>query len=162
MIIISENINIKADINKIWSFIIDFEISLSYNRFHRKIELPNYFSIGKKNKFKIVHNFGLGDYDMWAEVTDFSPLNILCLREYPLDKDKRGFVHEVTYNIQRVGSDNVLNYITSGTYGRKVQDLSFKPILKGAMIEELIKIKNAIESSIDISKSIENNRIKPI
>ena len=40
--------------------------------------------------------------------------------------------------------------------------MSFKPILKGVMIEELLKIKNAIESSEKAPKPIATETVKPI
>ena len=53
-------------------------------------------------------------------------------------------------------------YTVRGTYGGRVQDMSFKPILKGVMIEELRKIKNAVESSEKAPKHIISESIKPI
>ena len=41
MITITEEIIINADIQKVWSFLSDFEISLSINSFHQKIIIPN-------------------------------------------------------------------------------------------------------------------------
>ena len=67
---IAEKITIKADVNKIWAFLTDFSLSLNFNRFHTKLELPVQYSIGKMKKFKIAHNFGFGNYDMVAEITD--------------------------------------------------------------------------------------------
>ena len=37
MITITEEILIKSDIQKVWSFLSDFEISLSINSFHKHI-----------------------------------------------------------------------------------------------------------------------------
>ena len=162
MIFISEKIEIKADLNKIWSFMIDFKTSLSYNRFHKSIELPIDYSLGNLGKFKIIHNFGLNDYEMLAEVVDFKPLSKLSLKEYPSDINKNGFSHEIEFEISSLITHSLLNYNISGTYGRKIQDISFKPILKGVIIEELFKIKNAIESSVEIPKVIDRKTIKPI
>ena len=64
MLTIAENITINADINKIWAFLTDFSLSLNFNRFHTKLELPAQYSIGKLKKFKIDHNFGFGKYEM--------------------------------------------------------------------------------------------------
>jgi hypothetical protein len=55
-----------------------------------------------------------------------------------------------------------LSYTVTGTYGGKVQDLSFKPIIKGVVIEELLKIKNAIESSENVTKPLASETGKPI
>ena len=53
MLSITENITIKADINKIWAFITDLSKSLNYNRFHTNLELPSNYSIGRMKKFNI-------------------------------------------------------------------------------------------------------------
>jgi hypothetical protein len=55
-----------------------------------------------------------------------------------------------------------LSYTVTGTYGGKVQDMSFKPILKGVIIEELLKIKNAIESAENVPKPLAAETAKPI
>ena len=162
MLTIAENITINADINKIWAFLIDFSLSLNFNRFHTKLELPAQYSIGKLKKFKIDHNFGFGKYDMVAEITDCIPPNKLCLWEYCVDDKKKGFPHKVKFQIEPDENKCTLSYTVTGTYGGKVQDLSFKPILKGVVIEELLKIKNAIESSENVTEPLASETGKPI
>ena len=162
MIQISENITIKADINKIWAFIIDFSRSLNYNRFHVGLELPSNYSAGKMKKFNIDHNFGFGNYEMVAEITKYSPPNLLCISEYCNDEKGKGFPHSIEFRIEPQLDKSKIFYTVEGTYGGRVQDLSFKPILKGVMIEELLRIKNAIESSEERTKLIASESIKPI
>ncbi len=89
MLTIAEKITIKADVNKIWAFLTDFSLSLNFNRFHTKLELPAQYSIGKMKKFKIAHNFGFGNYEMVAEITDCIPPNKICLWEYCIDDKKK-------------------------------------------------------------------------
>ena len=48
-----------------------------------------------------------------------------------------------------------------GTYGGRVQDISFTPILKGVLKEEITKIKIAIESSEKIPENIKVGSISP-
>ena len=162
MLPISENITIKADVNKIWAFLTDFSISLKYNRFHTNLELPSNYSIGKMKKFNINHNFGFGNYNMVAEVTECIPPNRLCISEYCIDDKKKGFSHAIEFLIEPGIEKSKMYYTVTGTYGGKVQDMSFKPILKGVMIEELLKIKNAIESSEQAPKPITTETVKPI
>jgi hypothetical protein len=159
---IAENITINADINKIWAFLTDFSLSLNFNRFHTKLELPAQYSIGKLKNFKIDHNFGFGKYEMVAEITNCIPPNKLCLWEYCDDDKKKGFPHKVEFQIEPDGNKCKLSYTVTGTYGGKVQDMSFKPILKGVIIEELLKIKNAIESSENVPKPLVAETAKPI
>ena len=86
----------------------------------------------------------------------------LCLWEYCVDDKKKGFPHKVEFQIEPDGKKCTLSYIVTGTYGGKVQDMSFKPILKGVVIEELLKIKNAIESSENVTKPLASETGKPI
>ena len=162
MLTISENITIKADVNKIWAFLTDFSKSLNYNRFHSNLELPSNYSVGKMKRFKIDHNFGFGNYNMVAEITECIPPNRLCISEYCKGEKEKGFPHSIAFHIEPHRDKSKIFYTVTGTYGRRVQDLSFKPILKGVMIEELLKIKNAIESSDAAPKPIATELIKPI
>ena len=162
MLKISENITIKADINTIWAFITDFAMSLNYNRFHTNLELPSNYSVGRMKKFNINHNFGFGNYEMVAEITECTPPNRLCMSEYCKDAKGKGFPHSIQFYIEPHRDKSKIFYTVAGTYGGKVQDMSFKPILKGVMIEELLKIKNAIESSEKAHKPITTETVKPI
>ena len=162
MLTISENIIINADVNKIWAFLTDFSMSLNYNRFHTSLELPTNYSVGKMKKFNINHNFGFGNYNMVAEVTECSPPNRLCISEYCKGEKGKGFPHLTEFLIEPHRDRSRIFYTVAGTYGGRVQDMSFKPILKGVMIEELIKIKNAIESSDKTAKPITTETVKLI
>ena len=154
MIIIKDNIEIKSEIDKIWAYLIDFKYSLNFNRFHTKIELPLNYSISNIDNFKINHNFGFGKYEMVVEIDDYIAPSRLSLYEYCIDDPAKGFPHRVTYEIEPKAEQCNLVYSLKGSCGGKMQDISFKPILKGVIKEELIKIKDAIESSEDISKQI--------
>ena len=162
MIKITQNIYIKSDINKIWAFLIDFSNSLIFNRFHSKMVLPPNYSLGKMDTFKINHNFGFGNYNMVAEIKDYVPPNRLSIFEYCPDDVKKGFPHSVIFQIEDDLERSKLIYTVSGTYGRKVQDISFKPILNGVIKDELLSIKNAIESSETAHETITSKTVKPI
>ena len=140
----------------------DFSHSLTFNRFHKNLELPSNYSLGKMDTFKINHNFGFGNYNMIAEIKDFVPPNRLSISEYCPDDPKKGFPHRVDLKIEPTLGKNKLSYTVSGTYGGRVQDMSFKPILKGVIKEELLKIKNAIESSDTVHKTMTSKTAKPI
>ena len=162
MINITQKIYIKADINKIWAYLTDFSNSLMFNRFHTNMELPANYALGKMKTFKINHNFGFGNYEMIAEVKDSEPPNRLTISEYCPDDAKKGFPHTVIFQIEPVLERSKLSYTVSGTYGGRVQDISFKPILNGVIKEELLKIKNAIESSETANRTIASESAKPI
>ena len=162
VISITQNIYIKADINKIWAYLTDFSQSLYFNRFHSNLELPPNYSLGKKDTFNINHNFGFGNYKMIAEVNECVPPKKLSISEYCPDDPNKGFPHKIIFTIDPDFNRSKLNYTVSGTYGGVVQDMSFKPILQGVIKEELLKIKNAIESSEVVHKIIDPKMIKPI
>ena len=162
MINITEYIYIRADINKVWFYLIDFSKSLSFNRFHTNLELPANYSLSKMEAFTITHNFGFGNYKMIAKIIDFSPPKYINLSEYCPDDPNTGFPHDIYFNIESSLQKSKLTYQLKGTYGGKVKDMSFKPILKGVMKEELIKIKNAIESSESNQNRLTSKTIHPI
>ena len=162
MINITHKIYIQADINKIWVYLTDFSHSLMFNRFHTNMELPANYSLRKMETFKIIHNFGFGKYDMVAEIKDSVPPNRLSISEYCPDDPKKGFPHTIDLQIEPAIQKSQLSYTVFGTFGGKVQDISFKPILKGVMKEELLRIKNAIESSERAHKTMNAETVKPI
>ena len=162
MIKITHQIYIKADVNKIWAYLTDFSRSLMFNRFHTNMVLPPNYSLGKMDIFKINHNFGFGNYDMVAEITDSVPPSRLSISEYCPDDPKKGFPHTVIFQIEAALERSKLSYTVSGTYGGRVQDISFKPILNGVIKEELLRIKNAIESSETNHNAMPSETAKPI
>jgi len=162
MLKINQNIFIKADANTIWAYLTDFTLSLSFNRFHVNLELPQNYSLGKMDSFKINHNFGFGNYEMIAEVREFTPPNRLSISEFCKEDPEKGFPHSVVFEISPELQKCKLSYTISGTYGRMVQDMSFKPILKSVIKEELLNIKNAIESIENSYDRLSTKSVNPI
>ena len=161
MIDLSENLLINADVQTVWAFLTDVEKSLSFNRFHVEIRLPNRFSVNNKSEFTIIHNFGFGNLEIVARVIECITTKQLVISEKALENSSKGFPHQIKFEIIKEDSNTRLNYSVSGTYGGRVQDMSFTPILKGVLKEEIIKIKNAIESSERIPENIKVGRISP-
>tara|TARA_B100000945_G_C20415404_1_gene614892 strand:+ start:1794 stop:2282 length:489 start_codon:yes stop_codon:yes gene_type:complete len=162
MIQINESIIVKSDINKVWAFLTDFSHSMVFNRFHKKIELPDEYSIKTIENFKIIHNFGFGNYSMNVKILDCIPPNYIKVYEYFEKDTKKGFPHYTTYILEHQFDRCLIKYSVKGTYGSKVQDISFKPILKGVTLEELIKLKKAIESSERSAQGLTSKSYKPI
>ena len=162
MISITESISIKADRNKVWAFLSDFSMSLQFNRFHTDLELPAEYSISKMKTFTIHHNFGFGIHEMVAEIVNCNPPSLLEIKEYCKENPQKGFPHTTIYTVDESDKKCSLNCTVSGTYGAKVQDIPFKPILKGVIIEELLKIKNTIESAENSPKPLSAETINPI
>ena len=161
MIELSENLLINANVQTVWAFLTDVEKSLSFNRFHVDIRLPNRFSVNNKSEFTIIHNFGFGNLEIVAKVVECVITKQLVISEKASDDSSKGFPHEIKFEIIKEDSNTRLNYSVSGSYGGRVQDMSFTPILKGVLKEEIIKIKNAIESSERIPENIKVGRISP-
>jgi len=161
MIELSENLLINADVQTVWAFLTDVEKSLSFNRFHVDIRLPNRFSVNNKSEFSIIHNFGFGNLEIVARVVECVTTKQLVISEKASEDSSKGFPHEIKFEIIKEDSNTRLNYSVSGSYGGRVQDMSFTPILKGVLKEEIIKIKNAIESTERIPENIKVGRISP-
>ena len=161
MIELSENLLINANVQTVWAFLTDVEKSLSFNRFHVDIRLPNRFSVNNKSEFNIIHNFGFGNLEIVARVVKCVTTKQLVISEKASDDSSKGFPHEIKFEIIKEDSNTRLNYSVSGSYGGRVQDMSFTPILKGVLKEEIIKIKNAIESTERIPENIKVGRISP-
>ena len=94
MITITEEIIINADAQKVWRLLSDFEISLNINLFHKKVIIPNKFSLTADNpQFNIVHNFGLGNIDMLVSVTNYIPLKCIKIIDIHFDPSKSIEMH---------------------------------------------------------------------
>ena len=161
MIELSENLLINADLQTVWAFLTDIDKSLSFNRFHVDIRLPNRFSVNNNSEFTIIHNFGFGNLEIVARVVECVTTKQLVISEKASDDSLKGFPHEIKFEIIKKDNNTSLNYSVSGSYGGRVQDMSFTPILKGVLKEEIIKIKNAIESTERIPENIKVGRISP-
>ncbi|MBC8312325.1 MAG: SRPBCC family protein [Candidatus Marinimicrobia bacterium] len=161
MIELSEKILINADVQKVWAFLTDVEKSLSFNRFHVDVILPNRFSVNNKSEFIIIHNFGFGNIEMTANVIECVSVKRITISEEVTDEASKGFPHKIIFEIYEEEKSTILNYSVNGTYGGRVQDISFMPILKGVVKEEIIKIKNAIESSEEVPENLKVGRISP-
>ena len=68
MITITEQITIKADTQKVWRLLSDFEISLNINLFHKEVIIPDRFSLTANNpEFNIIHkHFFLHRFYKWT------------------------------------------------------------------------------------------------
>tara|TARA_Y100001936_G_C15993119_1_gene623499 strand:- start:473 stop:961 length:489 start_codon:yes stop_codon:yes gene_type:complete len=162
MIKVNSSITIKADIQKIWHFLEDFSLGLSCNRFHSNINIEKSYSIDCDQNVVIKHNFGFGDIDMKLNIEESIPPNKLVINEQKINQELNGFNHTSTFEIIKNSNFCYLHYTVIGTFGNKVADLSFSPILKAVTIEELSKIKKLIESSEDNINTFKNKQYNPI
>ena len=160
MIKVKSKIDIKSTEQEIWSFLNNISLGLSFNRFHKKIHIQNSFSVNIEKEMIVEHNFGFGTYDMILKVVDSIPNNKIVFEEKSKRDQDQLFDHKTTFEISNI-SDNLcrLNYVVEGTFNNKFADLSFKPLLKGVMLDELIKIKFAVESS---SSNNKHNQYSPV
>ena len=157
MITIREEIIINADIQKVWSFLSDLEVSLNINSFHQEIILPARFSLTNEcQKFNIIHNFGLGNINMDVEITHYNPLKYLELFKNNNNKLHKAFEHSSRYELTHKKELTRLIYTVKGSFNFKIQNIPFKPILIKVMKNELINMKNMIESSDKIPQNIKS------
>ena len=157
MITITEKIIINADIQRVWSFLSDFEISLNINTFHQQIIIPNKFSLTTNSQeFNIIHNFGLGSIDMNVQIVNYIPLRSIELFKKNKDKLHKAFEHTSRYEVIGDNEHTELKYSTIGSFNSKIQNIPFKPILIKVMNNELINMNNMIESSDELPKEIES------
>ncbi len=148
MIKVKSTIKINSSQLKIWNFLNDLSMGLSFNRFHKKIKSNNSFKLNANSQIIIEHNFGFGTYEMILSVLKILPNQKIIFEETPKNKSDQLFFHKTEFEIIEESQNmSTLNYDVEGTFDNKFADLSFKPILKGVMLDELIKIKIAIESS---------------
>ena len=155
MITITEQITINADVQKVWRLLSDFEISLNINIFHKEIIIPSKFSLTANNpKFNIIHNFGLGNVEMTAKVTNYVPLKSLKILKTNVDKSYTSFEHSIDYKLTQREKSTILKSSTIGSFNFKVQNIPFKPILINVMKAELLNIKSMVESSEDFPHDI--------
>tara|TARA_Y100001970_G_scaffold287394_1_gene411961 strand:+ start:4447 stop:4929 length:483 start_codon:yes stop_codon:yes gene_type:complete len=158
MIKVESKISIHSDCERIWKFLNDISLGLSFNRFHKKINIENSFSLKPNSEIIIEHNFGFGAYDMILEVVEMHPPKKIIFEERAKNELDQLFFHRTTFSINKEKDVlSNLNYIVEGTFNNKFADMSFKPILKGVMLDELIKIKLAIESSQSNTKTRQYN-----
>ena len=156
MITIIEEIIINSDIQKTWSFLNDLEISLKINQFHQEIIIPNKFSLANNSQeFNIIHNFGLGNISMTVEVIEYVPLQSISLFKKNKEKLHKAFEHTSKYELFSKNEFTILKYSTMGSFNFKIQNIPFKPILVKVMKNELINMKNMIESSDKLPSQIE-------
>ena len=162
MITANKNIAINSDRYKIWKFLCDLSLGISFNRFHKEINFNRSFSIHSNQEIIVRHNFGFGPVDMQLKVLNHIEPEILVIEEYGVEDNGKIFNHKSTFEIKDNIKNCILDYTVEGTFNNKVADISFSPILNGVMIEELRKIKSTIESSENISNPSKQKQYNPI
>jgi len=162
VISLEHSIIIKADQQVCWMFMSDLSHSLAFNRFRVHILTEPKLSFKKGSKFIIVHNFGLGNHNYQVSIKIWNPPISLTLIEHHSEDSNKGFPHKIKFRLKPMGKSTELVYVIEGTYGNRVQDATFKPILKGIIVEELYKIKQAIESTISSELSLDSGSFRAI
>ena len=127
-----------------------------------EINFNKSLSIHSNQEIIIKHNFGFGIVDMKLRVIDSIQHERLMIQEYGDDTKNKIFNHKSTFEIQKNSKNCILDYIVEGSFNNKVANISFTPILTAVMIEELSKIKSAIESSENISNPSKQKQYSPI
>ena len=162
MITVNKTITINSDKYKIWKFLCDLSLGMSFNRFHKEINFNKSFSIQSDQEIIVKHNFGFGSIDMKLEIIKQTEFEVLVIKEYAIKDNIKSFNHKSTFEIKDNIENCILNYTVEGSFNNKVADISFSPILTGVMIEELRKIKSRIESSENITNPSKQKQYSPI
>ena len=162
MIKLEQSMLVNADQQLCWGFMSDLSRSLAFNRFHIEILTEDNSSFSKGAKFEITHNFGFGNYNLDVEVMNWKPPGEMTLKECNPENPDKGFSHTVTFSLLPKDKQTEIQYRVEGTYGNRVQDVPFKPILKGVMVEELYRIKHAIEASVSTELLLESGSFRTI
>ena len=162
MIDISKNIIINAQQSIVWAFISDLPVLLTVNRFRNKVCMPSNYNLNDFITFKITNNFGLGNIDMSAKVVNSKAPVLIVIKEWTDIPNKISYQHETEYFINCLGDKSSLIINQRGSFGTKVQDISFKPIVSGIVQDELFRIKKYIESSETSSDHNHKNVLRPI
>jgi carbon monoxide dehydrogenase subunit G len=147
MVQLEHNILIKTDPQVVWAFITDIQHSQCLNRFHSRLELPDGFRMKTGTTYIVHHQLAFSSYPMRARVVQFEPPHLICIREELTNAKQSGFEHTCTFHIVPEEYGSNLVYQVEGTFGSRLKDVPFKPLLSGVMVEELIRIKQAVESS---------------
>jgi len=162
MISISKSIIINANQSIVWSFISDIPRLLLVNRFRKEINIPSGYNLNEEKKFVTTNNFGFGNVEMNAQVIMSKAPISLSFKEWSDDKKKVSYQHETSYSIIQEDNYSYLIIKEEGTFGTKVQDISFKPIISGIIQDELYRIKKYIESAEISSNPNSKKGLSPI
>ena len=146
MINIDLDISIRSDKSLVWAFMSDVTKGLSMNRYHSRV-ITDTHKVSMGMEFLIAHKIFLNQDTMIAKVIEFSPPHEFTISEEPSDKTKIGFTHNCSYRLKKSGYGTKLSCQVTGTYGSMFLDLPFKPVLRVTIIEELLRIKLALEST---------------
>ncbi|NQU68109.1 MAG: SRPBCC family protein [Candidatus Marinimicrobia bacterium] len=161
MINISLDIHIRANREVVWAYMSDILLSLAHNRLHREI-IPKGSSHARKGReFVISHRTFLGTHDMHAIIQECIPWECIQIHESFQNPRTKGFLHTCTFHMTPSSKGTKLIYTLEGTFGNLVQNIMYKPIARGIMLEELFRIKHAIESA-EPTLDLKAQQLKPI
>ena len=162
MLQLEQSISVKADKHVVWAFLTDISNSMCFNRFHKDLKEMEKYSISPGSEFFVCHNFGISDIRMLAKVISCQPLSNFSIKESPVKKDQKGLQHTVTFRLEQSGNKTKIIYLFEGTFGNNLKDIPFRPIMKGVMVEELLRMKHAIESSESTNIPLKSSGFKPV
>jgi len=122
-------------------------MALGHNRLHRDIIPLGSSHARTGHAFIITHRTFFGVNQMNAVIRECLPPERLQVEESCKNQRLTGFTHTSTFLLTPSAKGTKMMYIMEGTFRNPIRDLIFKPIARGIMLEELFRIKHAIESS---------------
>ncbi|MFQ6610340.1 MAG: hypothetical protein ACE5D7_06005 [Fidelibacterota bacterium] len=161
MIKISLDIQIRAKREVVWAYMADIPMAIAHNRLHGDIISLQSPHAKMGHEYIIPHRAFLRMIEMKAMIEKCIPGELIQIRELTMLSPKRGFQHTCMFRLISSKKGTKLAYSLEGTFGNSIQDLLYKPIARGIMMEELFRIKHAIESS-EPTLDIKTQSLKPI
>ena len=161
MLEIKKTIIINTSVETIWSFLLSMNYSMTMNRSHVKVDFPSNFKPEINSQFKIKQNFAIVKFNFEAEIVHKDTFKELIISKKMIQN--QSLIHQIKYKIEVLDNSVKLISIFYGELGKKMIEISLKPIIHGIMIDELRNMKSAVESSDYIFPiNSKSKKLKPI
>ena len=153
----TQKIEINADLNKVWFFLMHFSNSLIFDKFYTKIDLPSNYSVNENLIFKVYakYFFQLNQYE--AKVKECVPPQSFSLNIK--NNKKYGYQHQKNFTLKQAGAKTILIYTHTGTFNSLIMNLLINLFVKSCCVNELKFIKKYIESS---EVNLDNEKYNPM
>ena len=147
----TQKINIKADCNKVWFFLMNFSQSLIYDKYYHKVELLPSYSVNQHLVFKFFCKYFFNIQEYKALIKTCSPPKDFSIKV--MKNSNFSYKHKKIFVLKSIGDNKtMLSYTNSGMFKYKVLNIFFNFFIKASCLKELKYIKGAIESSeLDIT-----------
>ena len=153
----TQKIEINADLNKVWFFLMNFSNSLIFDKYYTKIVLPSNYSVNENLIFKIYAKYFFQLKQYKATVVQCMPPQSLFLNIQ--NNKKHGYQHQKFFILNQIGSKTILTYKHLGTFNSLIMNLFSYVFIKSCCLNELKFIKKSIEST---EINLDNEKFNPM